>query len=96
MTPSQSKALSIKKWKWIVDNNGKYKGLTDAMPELKELVSECSFCEVYFSTFQMCRYCPLANDNFVGCPNTMHPYSIWRNDQTKENAQDMLNLILLK
>ena len=94
MTPSQAKDSAIKKWQWIVDNDGKYGNILEVLTELNDLEYECSYCDLY-RTFELtCQYCPLSSYQRLGCKLKTHPYSIWRIDQTKENAQAMLNLIL--
>lgn len=50
MTKKQAKELCIKKWEYIVNNNGSDKGLINEIPELENLACECAYCELYYFT----------------------------------------------
>ncbi len=96
LTNKKAIELSILKWKWIVENNGSSFQLTRALPELKELKGECGLCEYY----NKCLVCPIYNQDY-GChcdegsveDDYIHPWKIWYDNQTEENAQKVLDLI---
>jgi len=88
LTRKKAFELSIKKWELIVENDGKN---LDVWPkDLDSIMSHCGLCQFYG-----CKDCPLNLDGLC-CVNWPHPWSIWRNDQTKENAQAVLELIKSK
>ena len=103
LTKKKAKALSIKKWEWIVKNNGNDVGLSEAIPELGYLTFQCGFCEKYWDNG--CNKCPL-NINGVTCINKDSLYYKWLYKLTlmkmfkidsysinKKNAQAVLDLI---
>lgn len=72
LTKEKAKEISIKKWEWVVDNEGiddKYDEDTDtftdvstALPELKDLTFTCGYCELYHKEIrgvQNCKGCPI-------------------------------------
>lgn len=90
LTKKKAKELSIKKWEYIVSNEGSSKGLTDKYPELENLDAECGYCEKYNN---VCNGCPLRLNNKFPCGNPLHPWKKWSSNPTKANAQKVLNLI---
>ncbi len=110
MKKQQAKKLSIVKWEAIVKNNGKelnYKQLTEL--GLTNLFADCGYCEKYLHDLEdskICRHCPLNakklnikydkvfNYGEAHCLFNDHPYNIWQENQTVENAERMLNLII--
>ena len=105
LTKKKAKEWCIKKWEYIVANNGSEEGLLDKYPELNEFEAECAYCELYLRKDNMCDKCPL---NYVSttvkrpvkykevridCYDHKHPYKKWLNHQTKRNAQKVLDLI---
>jgi len=89
LTKKQAKELSVKKWEYIVNNDGRDYGLLKKYPELDNLQSSCGYCEKY-----LCDDCPINNGFLSGCVSKNHPYYKWTKNYTKANAQRMLNLIL--
>ena len=106
LTKKKAKELCIKKWEYIVNNDGILDGerLRFAIPEISSLPGKCAYCELYRHTesvkFYYCFKCPLrpkySKDydkyNF-GCHQQNHSFKIWYNNNTKENAQKVLDLI---
>jgi len=93
LTKKQAKELSIKKWEYIVSNNGDCEGLLDKYPELKNLRADCGYCEKYWKAFGGCGgRCPL-NLKGITCSDEPHPWIEWVNNPTKANAQKVLALI---
>lgn len=108
MKLSKEKAieLSIKKWQWIVDNNGSnnlYK-LLRAVPELKDIEEYCGLCHKYLRVMTKpysvsCGKCPIditktnRKDHTSGCWQDGHPFMIFEACPTKEYAQKVLDLI---
>jgi hypothetical protein len=79
--------LSVKKWKWIVDNNGSNNGLIVAMPELKNFSNNCAMCEYKNpKNFNGCIKCLLSSV----CDNE---YQNWAHNKNKENAIKVLEAI---
>ena len=105
MTQQQAKELCILKWQYIVDNNGCQGGLCIKHPELSKLLSNCGYCEIYYNTHSInllkCLDCPIRpeKENYnnlskEGCLQKCHPYFKWYTNQTVENAQSVLDLII--
>lgn len=105
MTKKEAKELAIKKWQYIVNNNGSDIGIEIECPELEEFRSNCSYCEKYMDTFNkifdFCAKCPInlpeskyENFNTPGCLQYAHPFYKWFLDPTEVNAQKVLYLIL--
>jgi hypothetical protein len=104
MTKEEAKEWAIKKWQYIVDNNGSSMGISKAIPKLEEFINVCSYCELYFyisnEIFEYCVGCPLIveSENYdygnSGCGQKNSLYDIWYKDSTKENAQKVLDLII--
>ncbi len=99
-TLQEAYELVLNKWEYIVNNNGSIEGLNDALPELKHLISRCGYCDYFLAKNDnkaACYNCPLNTkpkiyDDFICCmPN--HPWMIWFESKTKENAEAMLDLI---
>lgn len=103
LTKKQAVELSIKKWEYIVSNKGHYNSdeLDYAIPELKKVKFHCGLCEKYLinDDYYDCVKCPLfieyENPNYdqLGCTQTEHPFNIWIDDESIENAQAVLDLI---
>ncbi len=96
LTKKEAKRLSILKWEFIIANGGSYE--KDELPtELLNIRSYCGFCEKYnkpkANGTYGCGKCPLIVDAYT-CFDTGHPFSVWDYEQTVENAQAMLDLIL--
>jgi len=88
LTKAKAKELSLKKWEYIVGNDGIIDdGLYLAVPELVKLGWNCGFCARY-----ECTSCPLYINELV-CVDPGHPWHTWENDMTVENAQIILDLI---
>ena len=96
LTRKKAFELSIKKWEWIVENNGKLNGLTQAIPEIVSLAAHCGLCE-YNDLHEdgFCGNCPI-KVNGKSCGSSAHPWSIWYDSRTKENAEKVLDLIKSK
>ena len=91
LTKEKAIELSIKKWEWIVENDGSMAGLTLAIPELIGLASNCGLCEKYWKDHAFCKNCPI---NYgYDCYDIEHPFQEWGIDNTKESAQKVLDLI---
>lgn len=106
LTKKKAKELCIKKWEYIVNNDGILDGerLRFAIPEIKDLSAECAYCELYLYTVSAkiyyCFECPLRpkyskdyDEYDYGCLQQNHPFNIWWDNKTKENAQKVLDLI---
>jgi hypothetical protein len=94
LTKEQAKELSIKKWEYIVGNNGNWKGLVKKYPELANLLAQCGYCEKYLR--KDCENCPLLiqiDGINCSCYDGSHPHSKWAIKRTKLNAQKVLDLI---
>jgi len=96
--------LSIKKWKYIVRNDGSDDGLLAVYRELKSLEANCGLCEKYIWTsnkkLEFCAKCPIRlrvvdydRLSSIGCYQNKHPFRRWRTNPTKENAKKVLKLI---
>ena len=106
ITKQEAIKLSLIKWEYIVNNDGSIGGLTDHHPELDNLLGLCGLCEYYedlailsnisdeFSLNRKtkCSFCDLAKLN-TSCFDDDSYFQIWNRHRTKENAQDVLNLI---
>ena len=90
LSKKKAKELSLKKWEYIVKNNGLSEGLLDKYPELIYLEANCGFCEKY----EDCPICPLALPGDIYCSSPSHPFRAWSCNPNKENAQAVLDLIL--
>ncbi len=104
LTKKQAKEFSIKKWEYIVKNNGNSNDLVTNIPELKVLNNQCGYCQKYVDTISRtlndCAECPIRpkikdydDYDFLGCSQFSHPYNVWGKNPTKENAQLLLDLI---
>jgi hypothetical protein len=101
MTKEEAKELCIKKWEYIVENDGDDSRLIMDMPELNNLVNQCAYCELYIgdrvNERLFCKECPLnINENqrfYCGCNTDGHPFMKWNNEPNKETAQAVLDLI---
>ena len=98
MNLEEAKELAIKKWQYIVYNDGLNNGLLSKHPELGEFPSHCSYCELFASLEYSCEGCPIrptyVSHFELGCCMYHHPFYIWCNSRTKENAQAVLDLII--
>ena len=95
MTKKQAKKLCIKKFEWIVNNNGvwDYNKIMHDIPGLEKLTNSCGYCELYFRID--CEICPLYIKDVGPCMREEHPYNIWSRHKTKKHAQEVLDLIKL-
>jgi hypothetical protein len=100
MTEQEAKILSIRKWQWIVDNEGRTSNkenikVWEAIPELEDMIYYCPYCELFWRSG--CKKCPL-NLRFVhnstGCHQLQHPFYFWCCNTIKANAQKVLDLII--
>ena len=89
LTKKEAKRLSILKWEFIIANGGNYYAY-ELPEELRDLLAECGYCHKYDD----CKKCPLYLDESINCDHSEHPWKIWVNNSTVENAQAMLDLIL--
>lgn len=88
LTFEESKELSVQKWEYIVNNDGKKKGLKKAIPEVKKMFNNCAMCEYHFvQQDDSCRNCIYD----LTC-NTF--YQTWSKNRTKANAQVVLEQII--
>ena len=108
LTKKHALELSVKKWQYIVENDGDYyyDELISKYPELRNLKANCGLCEKYANKlggkYNHCFGCPLLipNDNYdyskMGCCQIQHPflhYFFYKN--TKENAQKVLDMLII-
>lgn len=97
MTKREAYKLSLKKWQYIVKNDGDDSDLLFCYPELRNIRAACGYCQKYLMLLN-CKGCPLniINNGFyeAGCHQAGHPYNDWIEDPTKENAQKVLDLII--
>ena len=89
MNFKKAKQLSIKKWELVITNDGKFALVRDDK-ELSSLTNMCPFCHRYNRN---CLYCELSTTT-KGCNAKGHPYKIWLDNKTKENAQKVLEFTL--
>jgi len=96
LTIEKAYELAVKKWQWIVDNNGSSMGLFEVIPEIEQYVSGCSYCYLYIELD--CHGCPLRIPDIrwpgCSCAGNSHQFYIWFNHKTKANAQAVLDLII--
>ena len=75
------------------------KECADRHEEIDELKDNCGFCEYFRPYFNSgCGRCPLNPEinrgrGNLGCLMHTHPYKMWSNVPTKENAKAVLDLI---
>lgn len=107
MTGKEAKELAIKKWEIVIEHNGSDWNLHRELPrEIQNFKNECSYCELFMAFYNgrnICnKNCPLFIKNSdwdetrfigVGCRAKNHPYHIWCEDESKENAIRILELI---
>ena len=94
MTIEEAKIWAIKKWEYIIDNNGSESGLINKYPELEIFVSECSYCELFYDAgANSCVGCPLVIKGNIKCWQSPHPFENYLNCYSKETAQAVLDLI---
>jgi hypothetical protein len=106
-TVKQAVELSIKKWKYIVKNNGSSKGLINKYPEFNIIQNTCGLCELCNRMNNECSY-TVETFNDTECPLTIngmtcgqeafgeeknHPWLDWYENRTKTNAERVLKLI---
>jgi len=105
LTKKQAKELCIKKWTYIVENNGKVSGLTGKCPELSTLNGYCGYCEKYVETssktLKRCFKCPIRpkikdydNKYNKGCLQLISPCYNYSCNPCRETAQLVLNQII--
>ena len=97
MTKEEAKQECIKKWTYIVNNDGSVNGLLHMYPEVANYIGYCAYCELYWK--ENCSNCPIRGDvpidyKHMCCFILNHPYYRWLKDKTKANAQAVLDLIL--
>lgn len=94
MTIHEAYELCVKKWTYIVENNGSDEGTIDKFPELDKMKAECPYCELFNPPFdEECAGCPL-NINRVICYDEDSTYGRYYDNPTKETAQAVLDLII--
>ena len=105
LTKKEAVELSIKKWEWIVENDGILVSilLYEKIPKLSVLISGCGLCEKYIKTddnhHYSCYKCPIISNDYnpkeenLGCRTKGHVWNKWTHKQTKKNAQKVLDLI---
>ena len=101
-----AKELAIIKWEMIRDerplgdevyNSSYIRGtyVTYYHPLLSQLQSSCAYCHLYIKG--NCVGCPLYLEGMYNCLYHTHPYFTWlHHGQTKDQAQEVLDLILSK
>jgi len=90
---AEAKRLSIIKWELIVENNGSPE--IDYPEEVSVLIHDCGFCERWRPHKSGCEKCECAKVLGGAC-NSMGGrdlFAIWSKNQTKENAQAVLDAI---
>jgi len=102
VTFKQAKELSILKWKWIIKNppriNGdkyKYANKTSkANPKLKDLNSQCGFCEKYAVSWNDCPECPLYRKWGKTCYIMDSLFQQWLKPSCNKESKDSAKQIL--
>jgi len=89
ITLQEAYELCIIKWEAIVENNGIKPSQIKGLEILENSICDCGYCHYYNS----CSDCPLLINEIGDCCELDHPWTIWLNNQTKENAQAVLQLI---
>lgn len=88
LTFEEAKELSVQKWEYIVNNDGKKKGLKKAIPIVKKMYNNCPMCQYHFIQEDIsCRDCLYD----LTCHTS---YQNWDENKTKENAQIVLGQII--
>lgn len=93
MTVQEAYGWAVKKWEYIVNNDGNTEGLFHSIPELDSFETGCAYCELFVNRLTNCQGCPLSQ-NGLTCIGNGHPYDDWDANPTKENAQKVLDLII--
>lgn len=103
LTKKKAKELAIKKWEYIVENDGSDSRLTLFVPEVYNMLWRCPYCELFATNVgqddnEYCFECPIRPKIFniykqPGCWQSDHPFKKWIQNKTKENAQKVLDLI---
>jgi len=102
LTKKQAKEPSIEKWEMTVEADGNV--TEEILTRFQIYLNGCAYCEKYYYTcsekFDYCFKCPIRpkiseydDISDAGCCQECHPYIKWQSDQTKENAQAVLDLI---
>lgn len=98
MTTKQAYYWVIRKWNYIVKNNGiEDIGLFVKYPKLRDFESSCAYCQLFIYSPGNCKGCPLKPEKgtgLTGCWESNHPWFNWYRHQTKENAEAVRNLII--
>ena len=98
LTIEKAYELAVKKWEYIVKNDGDNSGQLAEIPELRHYNAQCSYCEMFIKSPVWCKGCPLAilphEDYEHGCLHKDHPYNKWDMNSTRETAQAVLDLII--
>jgi hypothetical protein len=93
LTNEKAIELSIKKWEFIVDNDGSSALLIFDIPELQDFSAHCGLCEFNDRSGDgFCVECPIGGEN-MSCGYREHAWYKWEECRTKENAQKVLDLI---
>lgn len=90
LTPEEMKEISIRKWKFLVENPGRLMEIASVMPELEKFIGSCPYCNVYYDT--LCEGCPVRVGK-LNCVCDDHPFLQYINTRTSENAQKVLDII---
>ena len=86
----EAKRLSIKKWQMHVDAGGRsFDVVKDT--ELSKLPFLCGFCARYYGDCESCEFGQIAG--FCNIYEDVDLFSIWGKNETKENAESILNVI---
>ncbi len=109
MKKAEAKKWCIKKWEYIVNNEGHLNELYKAIPELNNFESGCAYCELYNATnsavFLCCARCPIRpklkdydDMEYCGCLQKIHPFDKWSDIPRLEKdkikyAKELLELI---
>lgn len=106
ITYEKARELSIKKWEFLANNplpanDNDLKFLTDTLPELKDLLFLCGFCEYTVEHYGMvmedhpnCSFCPLWKKYNPSKPPCIQSFQVWQYHPTEGNAQLVLDDIL--
>ncbi len=88
----EAKRLSIKKWEMHVRGNGESMKVYEDL-ELNNLLFNCGFCERHLDISGNCDKCEFAR--VAGeCGEEDALFTKWTDDPTKDNAQEILDVII--
>lgn len=99
LTIAEAKELSIKKWENIVKYNGSDDNLLDEVPEVRELLGHCGFCEYANQNStesekhgsNICNNCPIKIQHGNDC--VILAWGDWYWSNSAKKAVEMLNYI---